>query len=412
MIPKLSRYFLIILATVVLSQVMPAIYDNLFDVRINTPYVSFGAEKKVFFIYNHDEGKGPAFMDSKGQKYTRNQYLDATPSANFFYHIKNGTMPDSINGVKVDARLLQHENFTQVTMPFEFSQPEYKLYPLMESAPELELAWPKDFFRINERIEFIDAKTNRIEEAKSNTYTGVMKKAGFVFPATIVAGMPTVMKQWDDGWFLTDKEGSLFHLKMVKGEPYFVKISKPDNIKIKKMVCNSFQSREFYATLVSEDNRIYLLRSGDYKLMELPINDYNPDTQTLQMMGSLFYKTVVLNGEGAIKAYAIDRKYNKAAEYYQTWPVKADMPVGKVFTWLFPFSIEMQPTNSHFVHFQLNANHTGRWIYLNLLLLALSFLIIKRQGRKLSSNILDLMIVAATGIFGFIAVNIFANKEY
>jgi hypothetical protein len=412
MIPKLSRYFLIILATVVLSQVMPAIYDNLFDVRINTPYVSFGAEKKVFFIYTREEGKGPAFTDSKGEKYTRNRYLDATPSENYFYHIKNGTMPDSINGVKVDARLLQRESFNQMTFPFEFSQPEYKLYPLLESAPEAELTWPKDFFRIDKRIEFIDAKTNHIDEEKSVTYTGLMKKEGFVFPATLVAGMPTVMKQWDDGWFLTDKEGSLFHLKMVKGEPYFVKISKPDNIKIKKMVCNSYSSREFYATLVSDDNRIYLLRSGDYKLLELPINDYNPDTQALQIAGSLFYKTVILNGEGSIKAYAIDRKYNKVAEYAQTWPVKADMAVGKVFTWLFPFSIEMQPASSHFVHFQVNRNHTGRWIYLNLLLLALSFLLIKRQGRKLSSNILDLIIVAVTGIFGFIAVNIFANKEY
>jgi len=412
MIPKLSRYFLIILATVVLSQVLPAIYDNLFDVRINTPYVSFGAEKKVFFIYNHREGKGPAFMDSKGENYTRDQYLNATPSENYFYHIKNGTMPDSINGIRVDARLLQRESFNQMTFPFEFSQPEYKLYPLLESAPEAELVWPKDFFRIDDGIQFIDARSNHIDEAKSVTYTGIMKKAGFVFPATLVAGMPTVMKQWDDGWFITDKEGSLFHLKMVKGEPYFVKIAKPENLKIKKMVCNSYSSREFYTTVISDDNRIYLLRSSDYKLMELPIDDYNPNTQSLQIMGTLFYKTVVLISEGSIKAYAIDRKYNKVAEYARTWPVKADMPVGKIFTYLFPFSIEMQPANSHFVHFQVNTSHSWRWIYLNLLLLALSFVIIKRQDRKLSSNIFDLCIVALTGIFGFIAVNIFANKEY
>jgi hypothetical protein len=37
---------------------------------------------------------------------------------------------------------------------------------------------------------------------------------------------------------------------------------------------------------------------------------------------------------------------------------------------------------------------------------------IKVQGRKFSRNIPDLPVVALTGIFGFIAVNIFTSKEY
>lgn len=412
MIPKLSRYLLIIVATVVLAQAMPGIYNNLFDVRINTPYVSFGAEKKVFYSYKSEEGKESFFVDSKGRRYTKTEYLDATPSINSFYHIKNGTMPDSINGVKVDVRQLQRENFNQMTFSFEYSKPEYRLYPLMESAPQLELTWPKDFFRVNDRIEFIDAKTNRINEAKSDKYTAVMKKGGFVFPAGLVEGLPTVMKQWDDGWFLTDKEGSLYHLKMVKGEPYFVKIRKPDNLKIKKIICNSFQSKEFYATLVSDDNRIYLLRETDYNLVKLPVDDYNPGTQALQIGGNLFYKTVELAADGFVKVYAIDRAYNKVDEYYQSWPVKSDMAVGKISAWLFPFSIEMEPSNSQFVRFQFKRNPAYNWIWLNLLLLGCSVVIIMRQGRRMSRNILDLVVVAVTGIFGFIAVNIFSNKEY
>jgi hypothetical protein len=146
--------------------------------------------------------------------------------------------------------------------------------------------------------------------------------------------------------------------------------------------------------------------------MELPVGDYHPETQTLQISGNLFYKTVVLTSEGAVKVYAIDRAYHKVDEYYQTWPVKADMPVGKVATFLFPFSIDMQPGNSQFVRFQFKGNSTYRWMFLNLLLLGFSFGFIKKQGRKLGRNIPDLLIVAATGVFGFIAVNIFSNKEY
>jgi hypothetical protein len=199
---------------------------------------------------------------------------------------------------------------------------------------------------------------------------------------------------------------------MVKGEPYFVKIRKPDNLKIKMIICNSFQSKEFYATLVSEDNRIYLLRESDYNLMKLPIDDYNPDTQSLQITGNLFYKTVELAAEGFVKVYAIDRAYNKVDEYYQSWPVKSDMPVGKMSSYLFPFSIEMEPSNSQFIQFRFNGNSSYKWICLNLLLLVCSLVIIKKQGRKFSRNILDLIVVAATGIFGFVAVNIFSNREY
>ncbi len=403
---------MIIVTTVVLAEVLPGVYDNLFDVRINPPYISYGAEAKVFYNFRNEEGKEPVFIDSKGRKYTRTEFLNATPSINPFFHIKNGTMPDSINGIKVDVRQLQRESFMQMTFPYEFSKPEYQLYPLMESVPETDLTWPKDFFRVNDRIEFINAKTNRIDEAKSVQYTGVMKSAGFVFPAGLVAGMPTNMKQWDDGWFLTDKAGDLYHLKLVKGQPYFVKITKPGGLRIRKIICNSFQSREFYATVITSDNKIYLLEQKDYKLVRLPVDDYDPSLQTLQLTGSLFNKTVQLGGEGSIKVYAIDRENNKIDEYYQSWPVKADMTVGTVFSFLFPFRVEMEPANSQFIHFEIVGNKNYKWVYLNLLLLGTFLVMMKVQGRKFSRNILDLLVVAVTGVFGFIAVNIFTNKEY
>jgi hypothetical protein len=164
--------------------------------------------------------------------------------------------------------------------------------------------------------------------------------------------------------------------------------------------------------VVTDDNKIYLLEQKDHKLVRLPIDDYDPELQTLRMTGNLFCKTVELSGEGSVKVYAIDRAFNKVDEYYQSWPVKADMTVGKVFSFLFPFRVEMEPTNSQFVHFQFKGNNNYRWVYLNLLLLVAFLGIIKAQGRKLSRNILDLLVVAVTGVFGFIAVNIFSNKEY
>lgn len=56
------------------------------------------------------------------------------------------------------------------------------------------------------------------------------------------------MKSRDDGWFIQDKNLQLFHLKMVKGEPFVKKIAMPAGFEIKKIVCNDHQSGEFYAT--------------------------------------------------------------------------------------------------------------------------------------------------------------------
>jgi hypothetical protein len=71
------------------------------------------------------------------------------------------------------------------------------------------------------------------------------------------------------------------------------------------------------------------------------------------LLQQVMVKTVQLGGEGSMKVYAIDRQFNKIDEYYQSWPVKAEMTVGKVFSFLFPFRVEMEPANSQFVHFSL-----------------------------------------------------------
>ena len=78
---------------------------------------------------------------------------------------------------------------------------------------------PDDYFRIGKRMEFIVAKTNKVDEAKSKLFTDALSAEGFAFPANLIAGLPTTRKSKDEGYFLTDSREQLFHIKMIKGQP-------------------------------------------------------------------------------------------------------------------------------------------------------------------------------------------------
>jgi len=411
MLPKLSRYSLIVVSIVVLAAILPQIYNTLFDVRINLPYITYSTVADDFFIMKSNAGK-TYFKDTEGNEYTQKEFLKSTPISNYFYLVANGGMPDSIKGVKITVPKLRREGFRLMLRPQRYSAPEYHLYPLFESEPEFGLSFPKDFFRINNRIEFIDAKTNTIEEEKSQLFTEALLKNGFEFPANLVAGIPSIMKSRADGWFITDRTGKLYHLKMVKGSPYVKHISTPAGFDIKAIFCTDFNNREFYALMVTQDNRLFLLGIPDYKLTEIPIYDYKPLKQKMLFSGNLFDRTFTLVGNSSVKAYSLDRDYKIIDTYSEGRPVKSEMLMGKVFDYLFPFYINFEIPESKFIQFNINGYANYYWIYLNIILFGLTFFLIKKGNKRLSNIIPDLIIVAVTGLFGFIVIHLFPNKEF
>nr|WP_121271031.1 DUF4857 domain-containing protein [Pedobacter schmidteae] len=411
MLPKLSRYLLVLLTIITLAYVLPAVYNTLFDTRINTPFVTYSELKKEYFVMRNIDGK-PAFVDRNKKVYTQQEFMDVTPIANFQYHLSRGTLPDTLNGVKLNAQQLQHESIFQFISPENLYTPSYGLYPLFESEPEFGLRFPADVFRINERVEFIDAKTNKINAAKSETYTTAFKQLGFVFPAKLAAGIPSVMKRRDQGWFIEDRAGQLFHLKMVKGQPYFKKVPNPEKVSFKHILCNDFDSDEFYAVVISDDNHLYTINKADYSLSKFPINNYNPEKQTVMISGNLFNKTISVMDDEAVKVYTVDRKYQPIDQFKETLPLKSEMAIGKIFQALFPFYLNVSSPYTDFIKMALVRVSGNSWIFLNGILLIVSLVLMRREGRKIGGSIPDLLIVAVTGIFGFLAIWMFPNKTY
>ncbi len=60
----------------------------------------------------------------------------------------------------------------------------------------------------------------------------------------------------------------------------------------------------------------------------------------------------------------------------------------------------------------MEESNSWSWLALNLALVIITVILIRREGKSLGGNIPDLVIVALTGIFGFLAVHIIPNKQY
>ncbi len=408
---KISRYILVAIAILVSAVAIPKLYWLSFDKPIRSPFIMYSSIDHDFMIQR--TGEKTIRMDNTGREYTRDEFEQKLP---LFYSrqlLISGTMPDTIDGVYMDIHELNKARSFFRLRPAMIYAPDPGLYPMFESeSGRANLEMPKDYFRISWRMEFIDAADNRINEKKSRMFTSVLQKRGFVFPAKKIAGIPTTRKSCDEGYFVTDSKDQLFHIKMIEARPFVKKVELPGGLKFKHIACVDFSDKKFYNYLVSEDNDIYVLSQDVYELTKLAIENYNADTEELRIYGNLFYYNVVIRGDNYVNVTILDSDYNKVDEYHESWTGRTDSKQGKIFSYIFPAQLKMYDSNISFTDFYPDITKGFNWLILNLLLILVHFYIIRKKGFSLKNNIFDLIIVALTGLFGFIAVNVFPNKSF
>jgi hypothetical protein len=405
---KLSRYTLVFISIFVLSIVVPQLYWTAFEVPVKIPFIQYSCVNHDFLIYRPGEKK---WQDTKGHEYTRDEYEQRLPLFFFKQLYTSGTLPDSVNNQPLDMRALSREKSFFRLKAADIDAPKNNLFPLFESrSGRAMLEWPDDFFRITWRIEFIDAATNKILEEKSQMFSAAMFHNGFVFPAKNIWGISSPKKSVDEGYFIVDSKDQLFHLKMVKGKPFVKKVDLPADLKFRYIDCVDFKNRAFYAYLFSEKNEIYILTQDDYKLIKWPVDGISAETSDLKIYGDLFNYAVIMESPGNIKAVVLDKDYQYVDSYAETWPVREDTKVGKVFASVFPAQISLTSEKSKFIGFYFNWSKGYYWLFLNFFLLLLHVAWLHWKKENLKKHIADLAIVAVCGVFGLVAVYLFPNK--
>ena len=99
-------------------------------------------------------------------------------------------------------------------------------------------------------------------------------------------------------------------------------------------------------------------------------------------------------------------------EFNETWLKKEERFEGKTFSSLFPAQLSLDDKNSSFISFYFQKSKGFNWLIVNLVLVLAHLGILRNRKAKYKKHLADLVIIAVTGIFGFIAVNFFPNKFF
>lgn len=403
---KIIRIFLVLLGVMVLAMILPDLYRKNFEKRPGKKLIYYSEISKDFIIcedfsdtLTHETNM--IYYNREGKLYTEREYNRLLP---FLFTRKlalSGELPDSVNGVKFDQQLVKTTK-RGILMPVRSFT--FQLNPLFESQsgkvrPEL----PDDLFRINSKgIEFIDAATNRVLKDKSRLFNDALIATGFQAPAKAVYGIPSTLKSRDDGYFIIDNRGGLYHLKMIEGQPYCRHIT--DDLDIHSLKCQV--PGDIYAYIFDREYQLYILKT-DYSIKKLPIR---PTNGQFMISGNCFYKSFKNTDSDSIRMYVLDGNYDPVDYYALEADNYSKSRAAQTGHYLFPFRLMLTPGYTHLIPIY---HPFCRFIGLNLLLALLLAGIKYYHHRKMTDifNILDLLTVILTGIFGFIAVLIFPNRK-
>lgn len=286
---------------------VPNLYDFLLVQPQSTPFTLYSTVTGDFAWIDRSQGHA-IYTDREGKRYTESEFDSIFP---FFYYrqlMADERFPDTLHGIAVSPRMAQTGSFMFKSTPLSYNAPKIELYPLLESmSGRVDLKMPDDVFRITDRgIEFIGMTDNRVDAAKSDAYTEAMERKGFTFPPQIIAGNPTIKKEYDEGYLMTDKEGQLFHLKQVKGRPYCRHIALPDSLHVAHIFLTEFRDRRFLAFLVDDRHRMYVLYTGSYEIKQVEIPAFDPTREAISIIGNPFDWTLSLTSLSDASLYAID----------------------------------------------------------------------------------------------------------
>lgn len=371
--------------------------------EINRTNVYYSPIKKCFVLLKSDV-RGVKYTDIKGKQFNRDEFEELVPFVNFRQLMLTGKLPDTIDGQSIVPKEINLNNVTLRANPVMINSRPLQLFPLFESASgRVRLELSPDYFRIDKRMEFITSLTNEVNEEKSQLFTSALQKEGFNFPSKGIYGNPTTKKPFDEGYFVIDNSNKVFHIKMVKGQPFCKNTGIPSNLGIVFISAIEFELREFYGLIITDKNEAYFISYDNYKLIQLPVEDYDHQENTLQIKGDLFYRILVVNKENGFNSVVTDRNYKVVDKYNESWPGKESRTAGIISSYIFPFTVTIEKDTTPFINFYFNYSNL-HCLFLSVVLLIITVFYLRKKNVAAKKIGYFSVLVLLTGMYGFIAV--------
>lgn len=412
MITFISRYSALLLAIIAMSYSLPAGFDKVFGQKIGNPLLFFSPLQQQFIYRESLGGHRFNYMTEEGTAYSRTDFEYQLPFLYYKNLEKKKLLPITIDGQSFDKQTIKagKQGLEIKSRHLDGHHPQIELYPLFNTNPEVAIMpFPEDVFRFTDSaMEFINADFNRIDTELTKRFTTALNSLGFAFPATVIGGKTTNLKPFDEGFFIRDSKGGVFHVKRVLNKPDIVKTSIDSSLDIQDIIISENRRREFYGTVVTRQGALYLISYDNYRLIPLPVEKYQPGSMDFKLLINSLYKTAVTSGAAMVHGTAMDRNYKS----FRSYDLKRHNPVPLLVRvsrdLLFPFQLRFD--NPYQGQADLRLQFGGFWSLVGILLAIGLFFLFSRKGNQSSLNRRDFVLVLVTGFLGLVAL-FFIRKD-
>ena len=363
-----SKAALYLLTLAVLALFLPKLYDQIVFQRIEKTHLFYSPVSKRFIYTERAAAFDPAaaakaedhhsdiiYRDQEGEYYDRLEFERQLPFIYYRNMDLRGYLPMEIDGIILDRDTIKDERQVLELAGRNISGhgPVEDLWPLFEADPgQAGLVFPDDRCRFTETgLEFVNADYNRVDEELTARFSSALSEAGFAFPARHWAGTFTILKPFDNGVFLVDANGSLYHLKRLRNEPLLRPVALPEGLIPRHFTMS--ESERFHGLLLDTENRLHLVLRQDYGIVSIPIELYNPEDMDFKLLFDPLYRTAVYSDDVTIRALVMDTDYRPLKSF--AYPMASGLRTWKhqLRDLLLPFSLTLHSPYSRFLEFNL-----------------------------------------------------------
>lgn len=408
-----SKYLIVCIAVFSFSILMPYFYALMFVKNIDKDFIYYSEIIDDFAIRTYTADRNNIYKDKAGNIYSEQEFKQLLPQIYARDLSLNNKYTEIINNKIVSAEDMIKYNFYLSTEPDKINEENIriKLTPVFESqSGSASLSMPVDLARIGENITFINARTNKVDTEKSKLFTSELLNNNFSFPVKIFGSNPDVRKSFDAGVFLLDSNNQLFNLKMVENKPVVEKYKADfNNEEIALISIKENQYATFYGFIVSKSGNIYLINTNN-TVSRYAIKDYNPYKDSLRININPLHTLVNITKETEQTSYLF---YNNQLIKSYTLEIIPTLSGARLYFYnvLFPFSIYGNIyTAAEYLKVEISSNIPASIIFI--IILMIIYFIICRYFKSISkTTIIDMAVIALSGIYGFTALLLLQNYK-
>jgi len=394
-----------VLITLLLAIALPRLYAIAFAPQIAPTYLFYSPVAEEFIYREHHGNHDFVYASETGETYDRQGFEKLLP----FIYYKNmdlwGLLPIEIGGQSFDRDTIRdaRQVFELKAREVTGNRPEIPVWALIDSDPgRAGLSFPEDVIRMTQSAaQALNVDTLRPEPELTARINDALSAAGFTFPARLVAGTQTILKPFDAGLFVVDASGALFQMTRTGDTAHVVRTPIPADLGIRHIKVMENKARKVLGLILTEDNRLFLLKMPGYGLSALPSAGYDPSRMDYKLLMNPVFPTAIYGDDDTVRGVAMTQDFRPIADYARAIPGAEGSLAARAARALFPLTLSLEDGPGPYLRWQVVWNG---WTGLIGVILSLAvFVALTRRETRWPQALPGALLIAFTGPFGLLA---------